>query len=178
MVNKQWSSSFLDYFLPLITDLHKNILFTIFACLVLALFIYNYRKSGLIFLLTLSALLGAGDAFCGNVIKPIFSRMRPNNMGLDLVVRAPEYGGYSFPSNHAFNMFCLATFVSFYFPRFRIVYFAIAFVVAYSRLYVGVHYPSDVLGGAVFGIALGWAGAVIAQRWIQLRLQNKGEINA
>jgi undecaprenyl-diphosphatase len=170
-VNKEWSSPFLDQTLPAITDLHKNVFFVAAVLALFVFFIYKYRMQAVIFLFSLAATVGADDAFCGNVVKPIFSRLRPDRGHLDLIVRAPEFGGYSFPSNHAANMFCLATFLAYYFPRYRFLFFFCAVVVGYSRVYSAVHYPSDIIGGAVIGIIIGWIGAVICKRWIYRRSQ-------
>ena len=167
-VNKEWSSPFLDHTLPAITDLHKNVFFVATVLALFVFFIYKYRIQAVIFLICLTATVGFDDAFCGNIVKPIFSRLRPDRSHLDLIVRAPEFGGYSFPSNHAANMFCLATFLGFYFPRFRFLFFFFAVVIGYSRVYSAVHYPSDIIGGAIIGIAIGWIGAWICKRWIRL----------
>jgi undecaprenyl-diphosphatase len=99
--------------------------------------------------------VGLNDGICGKLIKPIFQRERPPVAGLDVILRSPHYGGYSFPSNHAANMFCLLGFVGYYFPRMRVPLFLIGLLTAYSRVYCGVHFPGDVLGGALIGLAFG-----------------------
>ncbi len=57
----------------------------------------------------------------------------------------------SFPSNHAANTFSLAIIVSFFLPKFKKILFGLAFIISFSRIYIGVHYPFDI----VFGIGLG-----------------------
>src|SRR3990170_1717836 len=59
---------------------------------------------------------------------------------------------YSFPSNHAVNCFSAAMMVSFFYKKIGIFLFLIAILVAISRVYVGVHYPFDTVGGAIWGI--------------------------
>jgi undecaprenyl-diphosphatase len=68
----------------------------------------------------------------------------------------------SFPSNHAANFFALATFVAAVVPATRWAGFAFATLVAYSRVHVGVHYPLDVLAGAVFGTVIGLIASRVA----------------
>lgn len=60
--------------------------------------------------------------------------------------------GFSFPSSHAVNNFAGALILAFFFPRNKWWFFGIAAIVAFSRVYVGVHYPFDVIGGAVIGL--------------------------
>jgi len=79
------------------------------------------------------------------------------------LVRAPHDG--SFPSGHATASFACATVLAFYAPRAAPRFFLLAAAIAWSRVYVGVHYPLDVLGGAVLGIAI-----AIALRWLSINL--------
>jgi undecaprenyl-diphosphatase len=93
------------------------------------------------------------------VLKKIFARPRPC---------APEafveggrfligmYRSLSFPSSHAMNMFSVATLLFCFYPKRAPYFFSFAALIAYSRVYCGVHYPADVLGGAIFGGLLGW----------------------
>jgi undecaprenyl-diphosphatase len=64
--------------------------------------------------------------------------------------------GFSFPSGHATTSFCLATVIAMRYPKLRYPIFILAIIVALSRPYVGVHYPSDILIGAVLGIFIGY----------------------
>ncbi len=65
-------------------------------------------------------------------------------------------GTYSFPSNHALNNFAAATFFYKLYPNLKWVLFITAFLIALSRVYLGLHYPSDILGGAIIGIIFGY----------------------
>jgi undecaprenyl-diphosphatase len=86
-------------------------------------------------------------------------------LGKDLIHRhrpyvhqlGPAATTTSFPSGHAATSFACATVLSVAAPRFRIPLFALAALIAFSRLYNGDHYPLDVLGGAVLGVAVGGA---------------------
>jgi undecaprenyl-diphosphatase len=92
-------------------------------------------------------------------IKLGVDRPRP---GLEPLVRLPT--DPSFPSGHAATSFAGATMLSAFAPRYRVVFFTLATAIAFSRIYVGVHWPFDVVAGAALGAALGYA-AVTSLRW-------------
>jgi undecaprenyl-diphosphatase len=80
----------------------------------------------------------------------------------------------SFPSGHAASSFACATMLAFYVPRAAPALFLLAAAIAWSRVYVGVHYPFDVLGGAVLGVLL-----AIALRWlVATRLRSRRSTKA
>jgi undecaprenyl-diphosphatase len=101
------------------------------------------------------------------ILKGIVKRDRPFVTYPNLITPKTHETDYSFPSGHASFVFADAMSLSLSFPKWYVIApsFAYATTVGYSRLYLGVHYPSDVLGGAVLGVAssyLTWH----AQRWI------------
>ena len=162
LVNKSWTSPVLDWFFPILTDFTKTDFFRwVGLPLIFILILWRLRIPGLIFFAFTVLVLGLVDGFQGKILKPFFARPRPPVEGLDVVLRAPHFGGYSFPSNHATNMFCFAVFVGFYFPRLRFPLLFLAVLVAYSRVYCGVHFPSDVVGGALLGSLFGYAFALL-----------------
>lgn len=97
----------------------------------------------------------------------IWPRLRPFDALQGVIELVPE-SGFSFPSKHALLAFLLATYVYGYNKRLGVALYVLASFVAISRVVVGVHYPSDVLGGIVIGILVGWA-AVVAMRKISLQ---------
>lgn len=109
------------------------------------------------------ALLGAVDGG-GTVLKQRFNRPRPCQALSDVRAIAPCSGSPSLPSNHAANMFALAAFTVACTRRRPLWWFGVAAAVGYSRVRLGVHYPLDVLAGAVWGGALGWAAGVATRR--------------
>lgn len=154
-INRDLANSFLDWLMPSITDLHKALPFKIIVLALLAYFLLWKRKlegcfifGGLVVTMVLADVIG------GKFIKPYFERARPFTVLNDAIIRAPA-SGYSFTSNHASNMFCLAAFLGFFFPRLRPWLFAIGTLIGFSRIYVGVHFPSDVIVGAAWGAILG-----------------------
>jgi len=84
-------------------------------------------------------------------VKAIVNRPRPH---LDPLVRVPT--DWSFPSGHAATSFAGATMLSLFFPRLAPVLYGLAVAIAFSRVYVGVHYPLDVIAGAALGTAVGY----------------------
>ena len=104
------------------------------------------------------------DQGCATFIRPYFERLRPSNPDnpiseLTHIVGGYRGGSYGFPSCHAANTFALATFMSLLFQsvRFRKAIFLWAGVTIYSRIYLGVHYPGDLLVGAAIGSVIGVA---------------------
>jgi undecaprenyl-diphosphatase len=96
------------------------------------------------------------DVFCGQVLKNLVDRKRPPIEHSEVIVRSPLYGNRSFPSNHAANMFCLAFLITAFAPSWKWYAYGLAILVAYSRSYVGLHYPSDWLVGAIIGTLVAW----------------------
>jgi undecaprenyl-diphosphatase len=89
-------------------------------------------------------------------IKPLVARPRPfETIARSRVVGEYRPPTYSFPSGHAAFSFAAATVLAFGVPRLRVFWFALGTLIAFSRIYIGVHYPLDVAGGAIVGIAVG-----------------------
>ena len=125
--------------------------------LMIPAFVKDIKKAAIIFLLCIIA-LGIGD-WTSTILKDIIERPRPCHtlIGVRLLVGCGD--SFSMPSGHAVNAFAVVATFSHFFRKTAIPMFAIAIAVAFSRIYVGVHYPSDVLAGAIWGGAV--AGGVI-----------------
>jgi undecaprenyl-diphosphatase len=109
--------------------------------------------------------IGVSDMVSHYILKPWFGRIRPCRMeGLVRVVEGCS-GYYSFPSNHASNAAVFATLWFILFSRFQgSLAILCAFVIGMSRVYLGVHYPTDILGGFVWGTFLALISYLIWQR--------------
>ena len=81
-------------------------------------------------------------------------------------------GSYSFPSSHAVNNFAVAVFFYRLFPKLKWILLGSAALIALSRPYVGVHYPSDILFGALLGVLIGYLFSIFAMK-IELYLNEK-----
>ncbi len=136
-----------------------------------------FREKGWGDLVLVGLLLGLvvilADQIASGWIKPMVQRYRPCQVeaGLDFAVHVVEGkcgGKYGFVSSHAANFLAMATMLSFRFPHrpWPWIFFALAGITSYSRIYLGVHYPGDVLAGGSIGILMGWLGWCL-YRWIQ-----------
>ncbi|MBQ3553676.1 MAG: phosphatase PAP2 family protein [Clostridia bacterium] len=123
----------------------------------------KYRKEGFYLLLSLLA----GLLICNLTLKPLVARARPCwlNPAAELIVSVPH--DFSFPSGHATSSFAAAASIYYANRKFGIVAFIVATVMAFSRLYLYVHFPSDVLAGAAIGFACGYFVPRWAEKWYQ-----------
>lgn len=151
-INQTTSNFIFDSFFPFYTDLHKSSVFAIpFALFIIYVFIKKFKKLGLLYFLFLIVSIALSD-FTGGKIKNYYQRTRPYaEASLNIKQRSPANPKKSFPSNHASNSFGIATYLAVFFPQSRIITFPLASLVAYSRMYNGVHYPSDILAGGILG---------------------------
>jgi undecaprenyl-diphosphatase len=157
LINKVWTNDFFDWFFPALTEFHKTRTFVwIVLPGLITILIWKKRRQGAEMLLLLILALATNDYLCGKVLKQFFQRYRPPEAGIDTIVRAPYFSPLSFPSNHASNAFCAATILAAFFPKQKYSCFFLAFLIAYSRSYVGVHYPLDWIGGGFFGFFVAW----------------------
>jgi len=158
-----------DYLFIFLTSIKNT--WPIYA--VMALYIVlTYKKQGIIALLALVLTVGITDQFSTHVLKPMVNRERPCRQESKIRSLIPCGPGQSFPSTHAINNGCLAMFIGIMFPQMRIWVLVFALLVSYSRIYVGVHYPLDVLGGLAFGAGFGFLTAFMLKRFPMSADQN------
>ena len=153
------------------------------AILILALLKsqFSWRKTSILFLLTL-VVVSLTDVISTQLFKDYFERLRPSHDPIVhhylhfymIAPNNPYLGGqYGFVSSHAANLAALFAFIFPYLKKYTYSIYALGsyvFLVAYSRVYLGVHFPSDVLCGALLGMAIGWLFrrhlfAQIIQKW-------------
>jgi undecaprenyl-diphosphatase len=161
-VNREWTSPFLDAVMPAVTNLLKVHWFIYgVGPALLALWLWKGRRNALKVLVVALLAVGSADFIAYHVIKPWAARPRPEFTVSGVDVRVPNGGRYGFPSNHATNSAAAAAVLSAAYPAGTLVFAALAVLVGYSRIYVGAHYPADVLAGLLLGAAIGWAWAAL-----------------
>jgi 4-amino-4-deoxy-L-arabinose transferase-like glycosyltransferase/membrane-associated phospholipid phosphatase len=145
-INGSMHSSFIDPVMIFVTK-HPPLLFSLLLLLLLP-----KCRMRLVLPVILSLLaFGLSDGV-GGIVKNIVARERPFQ-ALPHVHKLVDALAYSFPSAHASNTFAFATGMFYFFRAAGIPFLALAAIVSFSRIYVGVHYPSDVFGGMLWGIA-------------------------
>lgn len=161
-VNRDWTASSLDALMPVVTDLHRVPWF-LFGVVPAAgaLWLWKGRRGALKVLVVAALAVAAADLLSYRVIKPFVARPRPGREVSAVIERAPVRGALGFPSNHAANTAAAAAVLSVAYPGGAYAFWGVAALVAYSRVYVGAHYPGDALGGLLIGAALGWPWALL-----------------
>jgi len=145
-----WSSPFLDYTIPWLTYLGSH--FALILFIILSWVITKQRK-----VLRCLVLLYAIQSAVIYSLKFLIQRQRPF-LFLDLASKLSKGPGEildpSFPSGHTVYAFMMATLLTHWFPRYWIVFYVIAGFIGWTRIYLGLHYPTDVLVGGLLGYGI------------------------
>ncbi|MCX8472583.1 MAG: phosphatase PAP2 family protein [Sediminibacterium sp.] len=160
LINKIWVFKMGDIVFPWVRQAQHWYLFYIIL-LVFAYFVF--KKKFFYWLVFLAGTIAFTDQLSSSLFKPLFGRLRPCAdpqflSQIRLLVPCPSLS-YSFTSSHAFNHFAAAIFFfrSFkpYMKNFSYVFFLWAALICYGQIYVGVHFPFDIIVGAILGLIFG-----------------------
>lgn len=167
MINSGWSNTFFDMLLPFMRK--KENWFPIYG-IIAVLLIYKYKWQGLLFVAIASLTVVATDQISSSVIKPLFQRLRPcnNQVVFDQINVLTKCGsGFSFVSSHATNHFGFAMIMTFMLnSKFKWIFpvgILWAGLISLAQIYCGVHYPFDVISGAILGVLLAYLVFVIGK---------------
>lgn len=174
LINGSWHHPFFDVLLPYWRSKYFWVPLYLFL---LSFLVLNFKKKGILLLLGLALTLGLTDTLSSQIIKKTVRRPRPCQSEMlqakvHLLVRCGS--GFSFPSSHAANHFAIATFLALTlgktFRKIKAPLYLWAASIAYAQVYVGLHYPFDVLAGTLLGII---TGLVISLIFNNLELKNQ-----
>lgn len=168
-IQEHLRNAFLDFLMPVITVLGDAGIFWILLAIVLLIY-KKTRRVGVI----LAAALVMDLLLCNILIKPLVARTRPYdvNMSITLLIKKPI--DYSFPSGHTAASFASVT--ALFLTKKKILWeiaLLLSCLIAFSRLYLYVHYPTDILGGILIGILAGVAGWLIVTSIEKKRAQSE-----
>ena len=158
-IQQHLANDFLNTLVPRISSLGDAGLIWIALSILLLLF-PKTRKAGLASGIALLFMLITGNM----ILKPLVARLRPFTVNTAVELLLPPPTDFSFPSGHTYASFASASAIFRNNRKIGIPALILASLIAFSRLYLYVHYPTDVLFGILFGILAGWIGNLISNR--------------
>ena len=160
-------TAWLDVLMPLVTDLgDAGIIWIVLAvCLLVS---RKYRKVGIAmcFALALDVIV------CNGILKPFVARIRPCDINTAIQLLVPRPMDFSFPSGHTAAAFAAVSALYFSRQKLWIPALILALLIAFSRLYLYLHYPSDIVAGMLLGTIFGFTGYKLAGRVKRLHEKN------
>lgn len=146
LIKKYVQNEYLDILMPIITSMgNLGAIWIIIAAIISLDGTHRLIGFVVIFTLIISTILGEG------IIKNIVRRVRPCNVynNGSLLISKPL--SYSFPSGHTLSSFAVSEMLFIYYPEYRFIFMTIAVLIALSRIYLYVHYPTDIIAGIILG---------------------------
>jgi membrane-associated phospholipid phosphatase len=168
LINQDLSNSFFD--VVLVWSRNSYLWVPLYVSII-GFFIYNFGKKSYWLLLFSLLTVFTSDGVSSHLIKKSVKRDRPcrSECVTNVVARVRCGRAYSFTSSHATNHFAIAVFLGLvfgtFFPWLRIVLLLWAGIIGFAQIYVGVHFPFDVLVGSINGALIGWFWAWLFKRY-------------
>jgi undecaprenyl-diphosphatase len=169
-INRDAANTCFDHLMPF---LRQPLLWIPFYFFLVVFVLVNFPKKAAGWIVCLATTATLTDLLSSKLIKPAIGRMRPCN-DPELFNQVRLLVGYcgqngSFTSSHAANHFGVAMFLFITLKDFcgpyRYLFFLWAAIICYAQIYVGVHFPGDIAGGAVLGLSIGWMAASLYLRY-------------
>ncbi len=173
LINNTLQSSVGDTLMPLFREM--TFWFPLYVFILIRMFV-DFKKQSFWFIIGIVIAIGLSDFIASGILKPLFARLRPCN---DPVISHTVHllcgcSGFSFASSHAANHFAIATFIGLIYQKKRWVSIALsmwASLVCIAQIYVGLHYPSDIVAGCLIGITVGMLLFVIIDHVLKKQYQ-------
>jgi len=146
LINNSWKCRFLDIIMPAMTYLGSFPFMFIFCTAAFLLSGSTLHTMAIKAMISITISTGVGK-----ILKVSFTRLRPFIKIPNLNIKKIDIDKYSFPSGHTTAAFSLAVIITLYFPMFGLIALPLALCVGISRMYIGVHYPTDVIMGIFIG---------------------------
>ncbi len=159
-VIQSWHTDWLSDVMIFVSTIGNQGLCWIVLSLVLVL-IPRTRKCGLMMMAAMALTYLVGNVFLKNVI----ARPRPFYVDNSVALLIPSPSEYSFPSGHTMNGFAAATVLFFHYRKAGVAALLLAATIAFSRMYLFVHYPTDIIGGIIVGVADAWLVYTIVRKF-------------
>jgi membrane-associated phospholipid phosphatase len=174
-INTGMSSLFLDAILPW---MREPLFWLPLYTFIIAFTFFNYGKKAYWLIVFLGLTTSSADMVSSRLVKKTIERIRPCNDDKVMVIERVRCGvGYSFTSSHATNHFAVASFLiatlGLHHKRMKPVLWFWASLISFSQVYVGVHYPLDILGGALLGMSIGKLWSLIFHKYYGESLTSK-----
>jgi membrane-associated phospholipid phosphatase len=157
-INKQWANTFFDFIMPL---LRESMIWIPLYLFLIIFAIKNFGKQGLYWTIAAAVTVILSNFISSDILKPMYDLPRPcRDANLEpsailRISRCPGSGGFT--SSHATNHFALATFIFLTIKHIAVWvrwFFVWAFSIGYAQVYVGVHFPIDIIGGTLVGVTI------------------------
>ena len=176
-INEGLSNPVFDVLMPILRNRFTWVPLYLFLVFIWA---KNYGKTAIWMVLFLLLCFGISDYTASSIIKPAVARVRPcNDLTLTVNNLVPCGSGYSFPSSHAANHFALALFfIVVFYQRWKPV-LPLALIwaasIGFAQIYVGVHFPIDILAGSLLGALIGYLLGILFLRFKPEEIWNSGK---
>ncbi len=170
LINNGLANPLFDRIMPFITEVESWVLVYLVG------FWFLFFKSGKVGKITAVALiitLIVSDQFSSTFLKEWVGRIRPCRTLDSVRLLVDCGGGKSFPSSHAVNNFAAAFVVTHYFKKNYLFFYLTAFLIAFSRVYIGVHYPIDITAGGLIGVCVGFITTYLIDLTKKIVLKDK-----